>query len=298
MMARAVMGLLPAGAEWSGNIALAGVDIGTLRPRALRRLRATKLAMVFQDPAAATNPVWSCGSQLREVLRVTRGLGRKQALAEALDLLDDVGIAEPERVMAALPSQLSGGMLQRVCVAIALAAEPAVLIADEPTTALDVTTQSEVVAIFDDLRRTRELSILFITHDLELAGVVCDRIVVMYSGSLVEDQAAAGLIGRPAHPYTQALLEARPDIVSSASRDHASHPGGGPPAPRFAPDRLSRSIPAVPWRWTNAAASPAARLAPGGTVDLECVPARCRAPRRGTPTCRPLSRPPFSRLYI
>jgi oligopeptide/dipeptide ABC transporter ATP-binding protein len=211
MTARAIGRLLPPRASVGGAIRFEGRDVVALRGSALREFRA-QVAMVFQDPRAHINPVRSIGDFLTEALRTNRGVSKVEAGRRAVDALAEVGIEDGERRLRQYPHELSGGLLQRVMIAAALLTEPRLVLADEPTTALDVTTQSEVMAILDGLRRERGLALLFITHDLDLAGAVCDRICVMYAGQIVETQAALALSDRPLHPYTAALSAARPEI--------------------------------------------------------------------------------------
>jgi oligopeptide/dipeptide ABC transporter ATP-binding protein len=233
MTARTILRLLPAGARTRGQVVFEGADLLAAPRRALREVRAHRVAMIFQDPRAHIDPLWTNGDHLTEGLRVNGGLSRARARARALELLGDVGIVEADRVLRSYPGELSGGMLQRVMIAGALAADPELLIADEPTTALDVTIQAEIVAIFDALRRERRLSMLFITHDLELASALCDRVLVMYAGRVMEEQPTASLFAGPLHPYTAGLLEARPAIDSRHER-LAVIPGR-PPTPAEAP---------------------------------------------------------------
>ena len=217
MTARAIARLLPAGARVVGDINFDGADVGALNGAALRAYRG-EVAVVFQDPRAHINPVRTIGDFMTEALRTNQGVAAGVARRRAVELLAQVGIEDGERRLGRYPRQFSGGMLQRVMIATALLTEPRLLLADEPTTALDVTTQSEVMAILDELRREMGLALLFITHDLELAGAVCDRTAVMYAGQLVETRESALLHGDPLHPYTAALAAARPDISSTAPR--------------------------------------------------------------------------------
>ncbi|WP_406386288.1 ABC transporter ATP-binding protein [Streptomyces sp. NBC_01618] len=212
MTARSVLRLTPRGARTRGAVLFDGVPVPEPDTPALRTFRSTEIAMIFQDPRAHINPVRSIGDFLTEGLVNARGVPRKPAEAKVVGLLREVGIADAERRMRQHPHELSGGLLQRVMIAAALAAEPKLLLADEPTTALDVTTQAEVMAIIDEARAERGLAMLFITHDLELAAAVCDRVAVMYAGLLVEELPADALHGRSAHPYTRALLASRPGI--------------------------------------------------------------------------------------
>ncbi|MGN6172944.1 MAG: ABC transporter ATP-binding protein [Streptosporangiaceae bacterium] len=217
MTARAIDRLLPRGAEVHGSIRFDGSDVGGLSGAALRRYR-NQVAMIFQDPRAHTNPVRRIGDFMTEALSTTRGVPPAEARRRAVDMLTRVGIEDGARRLRQYPHQMSGGMLQRIMIAAALLTEPRLLLADEPTTALDVTTQAEVMAILDGLRRDFGLAMLFITHDLELAAAICDRTVVMYAGQIVEVRASALLHGDPLHPYTAALAAARPDIGQTAHR--------------------------------------------------------------------------------
>jgi oligopeptide/dipeptide ABC transporter ATP-binding protein len=217
MTARAVARLLPAGAQVSGSIRFDGADVLTADGRRLRSLR-ERVAVVFQDPRAHVNPVRRIGDFMTEVLRINHGMAKREARRRAVAMLDEVGVSRAERRLDQYPHELSGGLLQRVMIAAALLVEPRLLLADEPTTALDVTTQAEVMGLLDELRRERGLAMLFITHDLDLAGAVCDRTVVMYAGQVMEEQASTSLHSRPRHPYTTALIGARPDITATATR--------------------------------------------------------------------------------
>ncbi|WP_436529550.1 ABC transporter ATP-binding protein [Actinoplanes sp. HUAS TT8] len=217
MTVRSVLRMLPAGAEVTGSIRFGGTEVNGLTGAGLRRLRSRDVAMVFQDPRATTNPVRTIGDFLTEVLR-DQGVSRADANRRATGLLADVGVDHVERRMRQRPHELSGGLLQRVVIAAALATEPKLILADEPTTALDVTTQEEVVAILNEQRHKRGTALLFISHDLELAAAVCDRIAVMYAGEIVEILPADRLHEDARHPYTRALLRSRPGAVEPGSR--------------------------------------------------------------------------------
>lgn len=217
MTARAIDRLLPPGAEVEGAIRFEGRDVGSLTGSDLQTFRG-RVAMVFQDPRAHVNPVRRIGDFMTEALRTNQGVPRGEARARAVDILAQVGIEDAERRLGQYPHELSGGLLQRVMIASALLTEPRLLLADEPTTALDVTTQAEVMAILDDLRREFELAVLFITHDLDLAAAVCDRTAVMYAGQIVEVQDSSRLHDDPLHPYTAAIAAARPDLAHAAGR--------------------------------------------------------------------------------
>ncbi|GAA3482423.1 ABC transporter ATP-binding protein [Streptomyces yanii] len=218
MTARSVLRLAPPGARLSGRIEFDGTPVLDLGPRDLRALRTRRIAMIFQDPRAHINPVRSIGDFLTEAMVTHLSVPAREAHARAVRLLADVGIADGERRMRQHPHELSGGLLQRVMIASVLAIEPDLVLADEPTTALDVTTQSEVMAILDDLRRERGMAMLLITHDLELAAATCDRIAVMYAGRILEVQSAEALVQAPRHPYTTGLVVSRPSIDRVARR--------------------------------------------------------------------------------
>ncbi|MFF8610491.1 ABC transporter ATP-binding protein [Streptomyces sp. NPDC015346] len=212
LTARSVLRLLPRGARTDGELLFAGESVPDMTRERLREFRASDVAMVFQDPRAHINPARSVGDFLVEGLTRARSVPTAQAVAKVTKILREVGIGDADRRMRQRPHELSGGLLQRVMIAAALAAEPRLLLADEPTTALDVTTQEEVMAIIGEAREARGLAMLFITHDLELAAAVCDRVLVMYAGSTVEELPSASLRDRAAHPYTRALLASRPAV--------------------------------------------------------------------------------------
>jgi peptide/nickel transport system ATP-binding protein len=204
---RAILGVLPDRcALEGGRIDFDGLRLDELGRRRWEAVHGTRIGAVFQDPASYMNPSLTVGRQLSEVLRVKAGLDRHAARTEALELFTAVGLHDPERVYRQYPSELSGGMLQRVLIAIAISCDPALLIADEATTALDVTIQAEIIALLLALRAQRGLSVVFVSHDLAVIAELCDRIVVFYAGEVVEDGPAQEILERPRHPYTQALL--------------------------------------------------------------------------------------------
>jgi len=217
MTARAVGRLLPDGARVEGSVRFESRDVRSLDGAGLKRFRAD-VAMIFQDPRAYINPVRRIGDFMTEALHTNAGVSTRDAAARAVQLLSRVGIEDGARRLHQYPHELSGGLLQRVMIAAALLTAPRLLLADEPTTALDVTTQAEVMGILDGLRRELGLSVLFITHNLELAAAVCDRTAVMYAGQIVEVRESDLLHGDPLHPYTSALAAARPRIDSTATR--------------------------------------------------------------------------------
>ncbi|MFT4117710.1 ABC transporter ATP-binding protein [Bradyrhizobium sp.] len=213
LTALALMQLLPKTARIaSGRVRLGEEDLLALSDIEMRRRRGRDIAMIFQEPMTSLNPVLTIGRQITEVLSLHRGLTRAQARREAAALLDLVRIPNPERCLDDYPHRLSGGMRQRVMIAIAVACQPKILIADEPTTALDVTIQAQVLELLDRLRRELSLSLLLITHDLGLVGQWADRVVVMYAGRKVEEASPGELFARPLHPYTRGLLAASPRL--------------------------------------------------------------------------------------
>ncbi len=220
LTALALPSLLPQGATVgeSSRILFDGVDLRTLAPRELRRYRGARLGMVFQDPYSSLNPVLRVGDHLTEAILAHQDLPRGAARQRAVSLLAEVGIADPEAGFTAWPHQLSGGMRQRVMIATALAAEPELLIADEPTTALDVTVQAQVLELLDQLRTTRRMAVLLISHDLSMVAGRADRVMVMYAGRIIEEATTAALFSAPTHPYTRGLMAAVPRLDSIATR--------------------------------------------------------------------------------
>ncbi|MEU5641221.1 ABC transporter ATP-binding protein [Streptomyces milbemycinicus] len=209
MTALSAIGLLPPGARVTGGrITLGEEDLATLPPKRMNRVRGHRLAMLFQQPKAMLDPTCTVGSQVAEPLRLHRGLSRRQARARVVELLRDVGIPEPERRASAYAHQLSGGMAQRVMIAAALAADPAMMIADEPTTALDATVQAQILRLLRHKQRESGMAVLLITHDLTIVTSIADRVAVMYAGRVVEEGSVREVFDAPEHPYTRALLKA------------------------------------------------------------------------------------------
>jgi len=197
-----------------GSIKFKGEELTTASNDRLREIRGNDIAMIFQDPMTSLNPVFTVGEQIAEALRLHRKLDKKKAWEAAIEAMKEVSIPSPERRVNDYPHQLSGGMRQRVMIAMALACDPGLLIADEPTTALDVTIQAQILELLDELRRTRKLAVLLITHDLGVVAEVADRVCVMYTGKIVEESGVDELFAKPKHPYTQGLLRSVPRLTA------------------------------------------------------------------------------------
>jgi oligopeptide/dipeptide ABC transporter ATP-binding protein len=229
----------------SGTIEFDGRDLLTLSDEEMRKLRGDRISMVFQQPTSSLNPVWTVGRQIEEVLRIHRGMKGTPAHSRAVELLKMVGIPDPERRLKSHPHEMSGGMAQRVMIAMALACEPELLIADEPTTALDVTIQAQILDLMRALRDETGTAIILITHDLGVVAEMCDRVAVMYAGEIVEETDVTTLFREPSHPYTQGLIGSIP-VVGHVTDELAVIPGNVPnlidlpQACRFAPRCTSR----------------------------------------------------------
>ncbi len=211
----------------AGEIVFDGQDLLKLSDDAMRRIRGDRISMIFQQPTSSLNPVWDVGKQIEEVLRIHRGMKGGVAKSRALELLRMVGIPDPERRLKAYPHEMSGGMAQRVMIAMALACEPELLIADEPTTALDVTIQAQILDLMRNLRDETGTAIVLITHDLGVVAEMCDRVAVMYAGEIVEHTDVVSLFRRPLHPYTQGLIGSIP-VVGEVKDELAVIPGNVP----------------------------------------------------------------------
>jgi len=205
--------IAPPGKIVSGEVLFDGKNLLKLSDSEMRQIRGDDIAMIFQDPMTSLNPVFTVGEQIAEALRLHRNLSRKDARAAAIGAMREVSIPDPARRVDDYPHQLSGGMRQRVMIAMALACDPKLLIADEPTTALDVTIQAQILELLDELRRSRELAVLLITHDLGVVAEVSDRVAVMYTGRIVEEAPVEELFARPRHPYTEGLLRSVPKLT-------------------------------------------------------------------------------------
>jgi peptide/nickel transport system ATP-binding protein len=250
----AALGLLPAKAKVAGSARLDGDEMLGAKPDALDRIRGGRIAMIFQDPASALNPVLTVGRQLGEALALHRGLSGAVLKAEARRLMELVGIPDAARRLSAYPHEFSGGQNQRVMIAMALAGQPDLLVADEPTTALDVTIQAQILDLIDDVRREMGMALVLISHDLGVIAETCDRVAVMYAGRIVEEGPAAGLFDDPRHPYTQGLLGSLPPLAGARRRlvsipgtvpDPAALPAGCAFAPRC-PEAGPACLAAVP----------------------------------------------------
>jgi oligopeptide/dipeptide ABC transporter ATP-binding protein len=256
---RALVGLLPRGARIAGGtIEVDGVDVTRAPEHALRRLRGRTVSMIFQEPMTALNPVVRVGDQIAEAPLVRLGLGRRQARRRALELMRTVGIPDPVRRADAYPHELSGGMRQRVMIAIALSADPKLILCDEPTTALDVTIQDQILKLLGALQTDLGLSLVFVSHDLAVIAQTCRRVAVMYAGKVVETGSVADVFLEPRHPYTLGLLRSVPEFdvvrdrltsIPGAPPDLAALPAGCPFHPRcsFARENCTQGpIPLIP----------------------------------------------------
>jgi oligopeptide/dipeptide ABC transporter ATP-binding protein len=238
----ALLRLVPAPGriEEGSAIRLGETDVLTLEGEALRRIRGRRIGMIFQDPMTSLNPVFTVGDQIAEGVRAHFDVSKAEARQRALKLLQEVGIPDPAARLDAYPHQLSGGMRQRVMIAIALSAEPEILVADEPTTALDVTVQAQILEVLDRLRDSHGMAVLLITHDLGIVAGRADRVAVMYAGQIVEEAPTDRLFARPSHPYTQGLFASVPRITGPVERlspiaGSVPPPGAWPSGCRFRP---------------------------------------------------------------
>ena len=229
----------------SGEILFEGRDILKMSDDELRSIRGNRISMIFQEPMTSLNPVYTCGDQIMEVIRLHKGVSKKEARQMAIEMLREVGVQSPETMVDCYPHELSGGMRQRVMIAMALSCSPTLLISDEPTTALDPTIQAQILQLIKDMKKKLNMSVLFITHDLGVVAQNCDRVVVMYAGKIVEVAEVCELFDHPAHPYTQGLIMSIPKMSSDVEELYSidgsipsfgSLPGGctfGPRCPYF-----------------------------------------------------------------
>jgi oligopeptide transport system ATP-binding protein len=256
MTALSLLGLLPGGARTTGRATFDGADLLTLGATDMRKVRGRKVAMVFQDPTSSLHPMLSIEHQMTEHLRYHLGMARGDARRRAVDLLNQVRIPNPDSALRGYPHQFSGGMRQRIQIAMALACEPRLLIADEPTTALDVTVQAGILRLLDRLRRDTGLAVMLITHDLGVMSAMADRVTVMYAGRIVEEGSTADVLRRARHPYTRGLLDSLPhpeagDLplvpIGGTPASPTDRPGGCAfhPRCRYAIDRCRAEMPAL-----------------------------------------------------
>ena len=263
----ALLGLLPETAHWSGEVRFEGRDLLALPDPVRRRARGAGLGVVFQEPLSALNPVFSIGYQMMEPMRAHLGLTRRAAAARAAELLELVGIPEQGARLGDFPHQFSGGQLQRITIAMALACDPRVLIADEPTTALDVTVQAEILALIRRLRAELGMAVIWVTHDLGVVATLADRVLVMYAGRVIEQATTAELLGDPQHPYTRGLLAAA--LAPRAPRPRRLRPIPGHP-PAVAPARGCSFRPRCAEALAQCAAREPPRIVIGPRRDVAC----------------------------
>ena len=273
----AVMGLLPWTAQVSAQkLHFAGQDLRSLSPRQRRDIVGRELAMIFQEPVSSLNPCFTVGFQIGEVLKVHLGLDRKQRQARAIELLEQVGIPEPAQRLRAFPHQLSGGMCQRVMIATALACKPRLLIADEPTTALDVTIQAQILDLLARLKRESGMGLVMITHDMGVVAEMADRVIVQYAGQPVEARETQELFADPHHPYTAALLAALPERAVAHERGARRLPA----LPGMVPGPLDRP-PACVFEPRCAFATDHCRTVAPALVGARWQAVRCHTPLHG-----------------
>ena len=219
MTAMSLFRLLPSGGRTvSGSVNLEGEELLTKSESEMRRIRGRRMSMILQDPQSSLDPVFTVGTQLMEALRIQEPAPRKELRKRAVDILRSVNVADPERRVDSYPHQMSGGMKQRVVGGIAISGQPTVLVADEPTTALDVTIQSQYMNLLNEIKEATNLSIIFITHDMGIVASMCDRVMVMYSGRIVESGSVREIFNNPQHPYTKALMASVPTIDRKTER--------------------------------------------------------------------------------
>ena len=268
--ALSIMGLLPSPPAriGGGSVVFQGRELLGLGERAMRSIRGPGIGMIFQEPMTSLNPVFTIGEQLMETVRVHERVGRNAQRERAIDMLARVGIATPERRLHDYPHQLSGGMRQRVMIAMALACSPKLLIADEPTTALDVTIQQQILELLLDLREELKMAIVIITHNMGVVAETADRVIVMYAGKIVERAPVGELFARPAHPYTRGLLESIPTLTDE--RERLKTIPGTLPNPAALP-RGCRFEPRCSFRVDACAAAVPPLLAMGAGHESACI---------------------------
>ena len=264
--------IAPPGKIVGGEISFNGRNLLKLSDSEMRAIRGNDIAMIFQDPMTSLNPVFTVGEQIAEALRLHRKLSHKAARAGAIEAMREVSIPDPARRIDDYPHQLSGGMRQRVMIAMALACDPKLLIADEPTTALDVTIQAQILELLNELRKNRELAVLLITHDLGVVAEVADRVAVMYTGRIVEESPVEELFARPRHPYTEGLLRSVPKLTSAtaAKAERLETIEGTVPSPTDLPPGC-HFAPRCPYRMPRCTAEEIPLYDLSGGVRVRCV---------------------------
>jgi peptide/nickel transport system ATP-binding protein len=266
----AVMGLIPTppGRVTGGRIVLEGNELVGMKQSALSRLRGNRIAMIFQEPMTSLNPAFTVGDQISETVRRHRKVSRKAGRARAIEVLDLVGIPNARRRVTSYPHEFSGGMRQRVMIAMALACEPSLLIADEPTTALDVTIQAQILDLLRSMQDQLGMAMLFITHDLGVVADICDSVLVMYAGQIVERAEIDELYASPQHPYTEGLLSSMPQ-VGTAGEPLQSIPGGPPPL--WDMPEHCRFAPRCPYRAAECVSGPVPLIELQGDRAARCI---------------------------
>jgi len=264
--------IAPPGKIVGGEISFDGRNLLKLSDSEMRAIRGDDIAMIFQDPMTSLNPVFTVGEQIAEALRLHRKLSRKAAREGAVEAMREVSIPDPSRRINDYPHQLSGGMRQRVMIAMALACDPKLLIADEPTTALDVTIQAQILELLNELRKNRELAVLLITHDLGVVAEVADRVAVMYTGRIVEESPVEELFARPRHPYTEGLLRSVPKLTAAtaAKAERLETIEGTVPSPTDLPPGC-HFAPRCPYRMPRCTAEEIPLYDLEGGVRVRCV---------------------------
>jgi peptide/nickel transport system ATP-binding protein len=266
-----VLGLLPRGAQATGRITFAGTDLLTAPADELRRLRGSELSMIFQEPRASLHPARTVGNQIVDVVRAHERVPKAVARERARELLAQVGLPDPARTLGAYTHELSGGMCQRVLIAMALVCRPRLLIADEPTTALDVTIQAQIIELLRGLAADRDLAVLLISHNLGVVSDLCTRVITMYCGQVVNVDSTEGLLRRPRHPYPWALLQASTvDLDPGADGERRWAGLGGTPANPARPPVGCRFHPRCPYA-TDACAVTMPELEVDGTASTRCI---------------------------
>jgi oligopeptide/dipeptide ABC transporter ATP-binding protein len=264
---RAVLGLLPPGAGVTGRVRLGETSLLELSTGRMQELRGSRVSMIFQDPMTALNPVLRVGDAVAQVIQSHRQVDRRRARRHAIELMGRVGIRDAGRRWRSYPHEFSGGMRQRILIAMALASEPSLLLADEPTTALDVIVQAGILRLIDRLRREESMSLLLVSHDISIVAGMCERVGVMYAGELVEEGPTSEVLFRPRHPYTRALIESLPE---SATEGPLPSIPGSPPEPGKVPESCAFA-PRCPLATAECRSAPIPLLSVGPDHTSRCI---------------------------